>query len=300
MSELWVEKYRPTDLEELIADEDTLSKFQKMIDEKDIPHLLFSGSAGIGKTTAAKILANKISEEICYINASDRSSVETIRDEVSRFCSSISFSGDLKIIILDEFDGMSDHAMRMLRGTMEEFHKTARFILTCNFEHKIIEAINSRCQTFDFGKATMKQVAQRCLQILKNENVSSKGKKEDIMLLVKKHFPDIRKIVNMLQKNCVDGEFNFMQEAVTGDDKDRLIDLLKGGDIRTIRKELLGPGTDWVGFYTTLFDRVGEYAGEDKATPMLIVEDYFSSRHPFSLHKEITFVGCLLQLWKVI
>lgn len=298
--ELWVEKYRPRHIDDLIAPKKVIDKFRQYIDEKQIPHLLFHGSAGLGKSTVAKILANTITTESLYINASDETSVETIRTKVKDFCSTMCFSDDLKIVILDEFDGMSDHAMKMLRNTMEEFHNTCRFILTCNYVTKIIDPIRSRCQEFEFGNVTRKDIAVRCAKILKEENVTYNDKK-DIAFLVSSFYPDIRRIINNLQKNCNDGVFNFVEEVADKDDKDRLIELIKEGDIKIIRKELLGPGADYVGYYRALFNRAKELIPDSDKTVevMLIISEYFY-RHSTVLDKEINFVACILSIWKMV
>lgn len=302
-SEIWVEKYRPTKLEDVIADPTVLEKLNEFIKKKDIPHLLFSGNAGIGKTTVAKILASHITEESLYINASDKNSVDVIRDQVTRFCSTASWDGSLKIVILDEFDGISHQAQKMLRGVTEEFHKTCRFILTCNFENVILDAIHSRFQKFEFGKSSKKAkqgVAKRCMHILNEEGIDCGGDcKKEIVELVNRHFPDIRKTINCLQQCCTNGVFNYNENIDVPEEVDSLIEYIAGGNIKAIRKELLGAGADYRNYYRALFNRAGEYTtGEQQINAMLIVGEHMNY-HTTAIDPEINFVTCLLQICKM-
>lgn len=299
--EIWVEKYRPQTLEDVIINKKTLDKFQEYIDTKNIPHLLFSGAAGIGKTTVAKILAKNITEEVLYINASDKTSVDYIRDEVTSFCSTLSFTeSKIKVIILDEFDGISMNAQKSLRGVMEQFANNCRFILTCNFENVILDAIHSRCQQFNFGTGDVQDVAKRCAHILTEEGIDFTDTKKDIVKLVKKHGKDIRKIINDLQKCCHNGKFSFSEETLSKDQKDILIELIKKKNIKDIRKDLLGAGADYPAFYSTLFDRSGELVKPtDKVQAMIIIGEYMN-QHSTTINPEINFVTCLLQLCKIM
>lgn len=294
--DLWVEKYRPQTLEELVASKINLEKFQQFINEKTIPHLLFTGGAGLGKTTTAKILSKSISDEILYVNASDEASVDTIRTKVKEFCSTISFSGDLKIVILDEFDGMSDHAMRMLRNTMESFADSCRFILTCNYDTKIIDPIKSRCQIFEFSNTTPKDIAKRCLYILKQEGIECNDCSSQIGKLVKAFYPDIRKVINNLQKFTTNGNFDFLENSGSDtDDKAKLLDLIRKGDIKTIRKEMLGMGSDYIGFYRHLFNNAKSISENNAVDIMMDISEYMY-RHAIVPDQEINFVACLLRV----
>lgn len=294
--DIWVEKYRPQTLEELVTSKTNLEKFAQFIEDKSIPHMLFTGSAGLGKTTAAKILSKTISEEILYVNASDEASVDTIRVKVKEFCATISFSGDLKIVILDEFDGMSDHAMRMLRNTMEEFADSCRFILTCNYDTKIIDPIKSRCQIFEFSNTSPKDIAKRCLYILKKEGVKCEDCSAQIGRLVKAFYPDIRKVINNLQKFTINGKFDFIENfSADSDEKKLLLDLIKKADIKTIRKDLLGAGADYIGFYRYLFNNAKSVSQTNAVDIMMDVSEHMY-RHAIVPDQEINFVACLLRV----
>lgn len=294
--DLWIEKYRPQTLEELVSSKTNLEKFAQFIEEKSIPHMLFTGSAGLGKTTAAKILSSAISEEILYVNASDEASVDTIRVKVKEFCATISFSGDLKIVILDEFDGMSDHAMRMLRNTMEEFADSCRFILTCNYDTKVIDPIKSRCQIFEFSNTTPKDIAKRCLYILKEEGVKCVDCSCEIGRLVKAFYPDIRKVINNLQKFTINGKFEFIENfSADSDEKKSLLDLVKKADVKTIRKDLLGAGADYIGFYRYLFNNAKSISQSNAVDIMMDVSEHMY-RHAIVPDQEINFVSCILRI----
>jgi DNA polymerase III delta prime subunit len=227
--------------------------------------------------------------------------VDYIRDEVTSFCSTLSFTDSkIKIIILDEFDGISMNAQKNLRGVMEQFANNCRFILTCNFENVIIDAIHSRCQQFNFGTGDAKDVARRCVDILKKEGIDCSDTKHDIVKLIKKHGKDIRKIINDMQKCCTNGKFSFSEETLSKDQKDELITLLKAKNIKGIRADLLGTGADYPAFYSTLFDRSGEIVkNNERASAMIIVGEYMN-QHSTTINPEINFVTCLLQLCKIM
>jgi len=303
MSDLLVEKYRPKVIDDVILDEVTLKKFKSYIESKDIPHLLFHGTAGLGKTTVAKILVKSITDEYLYINASDDNNVETVRTKIKDFCYTIGFGSGLKIVILDEFDGMTEYAMRMLRNTMEEFSNTCRFILTCNYITKVIDPIRSRCQEFEFGKPAMVDIAKRCLKILKEENAEclTEECKADIKKLVKSCYPDIRKTINNLQKFIVNGAFSVEEKVMDSEDAEKFISLMKVGDIKKIRHELLGAGCDYVGLYRILFEK-SKLLGKNESAivGIMLTSAEYMYRHASVPDQEVNFVACLLSTWKLM
>lgn len=201
--QLWVEKYRPKKLDDLVLTEEN-RKFFSSIDE-DTPHLLLYGHAGTGKTTLAKIIVNDILKcQYLYINASDENGIDTIRNKVTLFAQTSSLDGKKKVIILDEFCGTTNDAQRILRSVMEEYSATTRFILTANYINKIIEPIQSRCLPFNIVP-DLAECAKRCLNILKEENVEIESNREFITY-IKNHFPDMRRIINDLQRFSIDGK----------------------------------------------------------------------------------------------
>lgn len=238
MKQLWVEQYRPKDVDGYVfRDEAQREQVKQWIKAGSIPHLLFSGAAGIGKTTLAKILINALNideYDVLEINASRTNSVDDIRDSVVNFVSTMPF-GQFKIVLLDEADYLSPNAQAALRGVMEEYSQTARFIMTCNYPHKIIPALHSRCQGFHIEKVDHTEFTARAATVLVTEGVDF-----DIDTLdsyVKATYPDLRKCLNLLQMNTVDLKLKRPSETGTGtaDYKLAMVDLFKAGKIREAR-----------------------------------------------------------------
>ena len=238
MKQLWVEQYRPKDIDGYVfRDEAQREQVKQWIKAGSIPHLLFSGAAGIGKTTLAKILINALNidaYDVLEINASRTNSVDDIRDSVVNFVSTMPF-GAFKIVLLDEADYLSPNAQAALRGVMEEYSQTARFIMTCNYPHKIIPALHSRCQGFHIEKVDHTEFTARAATVLVTEGVEF-----DIDTLdsyVKATYPDLRKCLNLLQMNTVDAKLKRPSETGTGtaDYKLAMVDLFKAGKIREAR-----------------------------------------------------------------
>ena len=238
MKELWVEKYRPRDIDGYVfRDEAQREQVKQWIKEGTIPHLLFSGAAGIGKTTLAKILINALNidqYDVLEINASRENNVDNVRNNITSFVSTMPF-GQFKIVLLDEADFLSPNAQAALRGVMEEYSQTARFILTCNYPHRIIPALHSRCQGFHIEKVDHTEFTARAATVLVTEGVEF-----DIDTLdtyVKATYPDLRKCLNNLQMNSVDNKLRSPSEsnAGTADYKLAMVDLFKAGKIREAR-----------------------------------------------------------------
>jgi replication factor C small subunit len=238
MKQLWVEKYRPKDVDGYVfRDEAQREQVKQWIREGTIPHLLFSGAAGIGKTTLAKILINALgidTYDVLEINASRENNVDNVRNNITNFVSTMPF-GNFKIVLLDEADYLSPNAQAALRGVMEEYSQTARFIMTCNYPHKIIPALHSRCQGFHIEKVDHTEFTARAATVLVTEGVEF-----DIDTLdsyVKATYPDLRKCLNLLQMNTVDLKLKRPSETGTGtaDYKLAMVDLFKSGKIREAR-----------------------------------------------------------------
>lgn len=295
----WVEKYKPTKLEDVIGDKEMISKFREFIDKKTVQNLLFCGRPGTGKSTCAKLLAKEITDSgsILYINASQESGVDTIRNKVTSFCSMRAFGG-LRVVIFDEFDGMTRQSMETMRNTMEEFIHNSRFILTCNYERNIIEPIKSRCQMFDFKCSddnTQKlSIIRRCASILKSENVEADNLKQDLIKLTNKFYPDIRRTINALQKHTVSGKFSYKDDLEGTNIDDKLIAYIKDMDIRAIRKEIVG-NVEYNDLYRILFNRAGEIS-EDKKLNIMVTIGEAVRWHAIVLDPEINFVTCLINI----
>ena len=300
---LWVEKYRPSKLDDYVGNEHLKSKVSGYIESEDVPHLLFFGKAGTGKTTLAKLIVNAIECDTMMINASDENNVETVRNKVKNFASSMGFK-KYKIIILDEFDYMTPNAQAILRNLMETFSRHCRFILTCNYIEKIIEPIQSRCQTFQITPPTKKDVAIQMSKILKSESVEFDPK--DLVPIIDSSYPDIRKIINTCQLNSLKGKLQVdVQNLLDNDYKLKVLEVLKSNDDKRnkymkIRQTILdSKATDFSDLYTLLYEKVDDYAGENTANVILVLGDGVA-KSAVAIDKEIIAAATLIQILNII
>lgn len=296
---LWCQLYRPTSLDTYIGNDHIKKKVQGYIDTNDPPHILFYGKPGTGKTTLAKIIANNTNCDYIYINASDETSVDVVRTKVKGFASSVGFK-DLKLIILDEFDFMTPNAQASLRNIMETFSRYTRFILTCNYHEKVMEAIFSRCQDFEVIPPSKKDVAILLSTILNKEGITFDL--ETIALLVNKHYPDIRKLINSAQTQSVDGELKIDQRAlIESDFKLKLLDLLKSATskknaFQTIRKLVADNHvSDFSDIYRLLFEELDELFEGNVANAILTIAEG-QYKDAMVLDKEINFMSVIINL----
>jgi len=299
---LWVEKYRPTTLDTYIGNEHLKSKVSVYLESGDLPHLLLYGKAGTGKTTLAKLLVNNIECDYMYINASDENSVDTVRTKVRGFASTMGFK-DYKIIILDECDYITPNAQAALRNLMETFSKHCRFILTCNFVERIIDPIQSRCQSFQVIPPSKKEVAIHMTNILKEESVASKM--DDIAGLVNAGYPDIRRVINSCQRQVVDGMLVVdKQSLVESDYKMKLMEIIKKESkkdaFKSVRKLLADSQvTDFAELYKLMYDEVDSYGTGHIAECILIIAKYQLSDSQV-VDKEINAMAMIIELLGVI
>ena len=296
---LWVEKYRPRKLTEYVGNEHLKEKVSDYLQSGDVPHLLFFGKAGTGKTTLAKLIVNSINCDHIIINASDENNVDTVRNKVKGFASTIGFK-DLKVIILDEFDYMTPNAQAILRNLMETFSKHCRFILTCNYVEKVIDPIQSRCQTFQIVPPTKKDVAVQISQILGKEGVGFQP--TDLVPIIDSSYPDIRKIINTCQLNSSKGKLKLDTTSVIDSDiKSKVVDILKSNDSgrnkwKSIRQAVADARIqDFTELYSFLYEKVDDYGGNNTSNIILILSE---SQHKDALvvDKEITFMSCIIQI----
>ena len=296
---LWVEKYRPRKLTEYVGNEHLKQKVSDYLQSGDVPHLLFFGKAGTGKTTLAKLIVNSINCDYIIINASDENNVDTVRNKVKGFASTIGFK-DMKVLILDEFDYMTPNAQAILRNLMETFSKHCRFILTCNYVEKVIDPIQSRCQTFQIVPPTKKDVAVQISQILGKEGVSFQP--TDLVPIIDSSYPDIRKIINTCQLNSTKGQLKLDTTSVIDSDiKSKVVEILKGSDAKpnkwkNIRQAVADARIqDFTELYTFLYEKVDDYGGTNTSNIILILSE---SQHKDALvvDKEITFMSCIIQI----
>ena len=232
---LWVEKYRPTELSTYIGNEHLKSKVSVYLESEDVPHLLLYGRAGTGKTTLAKIITKNIDCDYMYINASDENKVDDVRNKIKTFASSVGFKS-LKVIILDECDYLTPNAQAALRNLMETFSKHCRFILTCNYVERIIDPIQSRCQSYKVVPPSKKEVAQQMVHILTEEGCTYEL--DDVALIVNAGYPDIRRVINSAQRQVVDGKLKIDTSSVIQNNyKLQLLEMLTSGSkLNDIRK----------------------------------------------------------------
>jgi DNA polymerase III delta prime subunit len=300
---LWVEKYRPSKLDDYVGNEHLKGKVAGYLETEDVPHLLLFGKAGTGKTTLAKLIVKSIECDYMIINASDENNVETVRNKVKNFASSMGFK-KYKIIILDEFDYMTPNAQAILRNLMETFSAHCRFILTCNYIEKIIEPIQSRCQTFQIIPPTKKDVAMQMSKILKAEGVEFDIK--DLVPIIDSCYPDIRKSINTCQLNSLKGKLHVdIQNLLDNDYKMKVLEILKSKDDKRnkymkVRQTILdAKTTDFTELFTLLYDKVDEYAGENTSNVILVLGDGVS-KSAVAIDKEIIAAATLIQILNII
>lgn len=296
---LWVEKYRPDSLEGYVGNQNIVDKVKLYLQNGDVPHLLLYGDAGTGKTTLARIIANHLDCDLLYVNASDENSVDTVRDKVKSFASTMGFH-QWKIVILDEFDFMTPNAQAALRNLMETFSKTTRFILTCNYVEKIIDPIQSRCQMFAITPPTKKDVAIRVDHILKLEGV--KFDMSDLVAIINSAYPDIRRVLNTCQRQVIDGELKLdKQSLVEANYMTKLLELLKDnsdkkGKFQNIRQLLADSQVkDFSNLYKFLYDNLDEFATGHLAGVILIIAEA-QYKDSFVVDKEINVMAMFVQL----
>jgi DNA polymerase III delta prime subunit len=300
---LWVEKYRPSKLVDYVGNEHLKSKVENYLETGEIPHLLLYGKAGTGKTTLAKLIIKSIECDYMIINASDENNVETVRNKVKNFASSMGFK-PFKIIILDEFDYMTPGAQAILRNLMETFSAHCRFILTCNYVEKVIAPIQSRCQSFQIVPPTKKDVAMQISKILKSEEIEFEVK--DLVPIIDAAYPDIRKVINTCQLNSIKGKLKVdVQNLLENDYKIKIIEILSSKDDKRnkymkVRQALIDSKvTDFTDLYTMLYDKVDEYGGENTANVILLLGDGVS-KSAVAIDKEIIAAATLIQILNII
>ena len=300
---LWVEKYRPQKIDDCVLPDSLKDTFKQYIAQGELPHFLLSGTAGVGKTTVAKALCNEIGAEYIMINGSEESGIDTLRTKIKGFASTVSLTDSPKIVIIDEADYLQANSTQpALRSFIEEFSANCRFIFTCNFKNRILEAIHSRCACIDFKIDNKdKQVLlglffKRATQILKQENVDFDQKV--VAELITKHFPDYRRVLNELQRYSVSGKIdsgilvNMSQESF----KD-LIKLMKEKDFTNVRKWVgKNSDSDTVALFRELYDNSVTYMAPESIPSLVLVLADYQYKAAFVADHELNIMAALTEV----
>jgi len=294
---LLVEKYRPTNINNYIGNKSIKDTIKSYISKNDIQNLLFYGPAGTGKTTLAKLIAKNIDCDLLYINASDERGIETIRDKVSGFASTMSFKS-LKIVILDEADFLTIMAQASLRNVIETFSRSTRFILTCNYLERIIDPLQSRCQTLKIIPPSKLDIVKHLKDITDREDI--KVRVDDLAIIVNNNYPDVRKMLNTIQVSTVDNTLKLDNDVLVESNYQNKIlkELkLKKPNWRTIRQIVADSNVkDFEGLYRFLYDNSSEYASGKEGMIAFYINEY-SYQSNFRIDKE---VNCMALMSKII
>lgn len=299
---LWVEKYRPRTVSETILPSELKQTFQKIVDGGEIPNMLFSGTAGTGKTTVARAICDELGLDYIIINGSEEGNIDTLRGKIKQFASSISLSGGYKVVILDEADYLNPQSTQpALRAFIEEFSKNCRFIMTCNFKNRIIEPLHSRCSNFEFNfsKKVLAKLCEdffiRCIHILEEQDLEYN--KDTLAQLIMKHAPDWRRVLNELQRGSISGS---LQNSVTSNNDtnyESLFKSLKTKDFKKMRSWVVNnmdvePASIFRGVYDNMVDYV-----EPQSIPqlVLILADY-QYKNAFVADHELNLVACMTEV----
>jgi len=300
---LWVEEYRPKTIDDCILPQSLKTLFTSFIEKGELSNLLFSGTAGIGKTTVAKALCQQLNCDWIMINGSEEGGIDVLRNKIKNFASTVSLSGGKKVVILDEADYLNPQSTQpALRGFIEEFHKNCRFILTCNFKNRIIEPLHSRFSNIEFRIANKdkpklaSKLFERATYILKEQNVDFEEKV--LAELIKKHFPDFRKLINELQRYSVAGTIDAgILVNVSDENLKTLVSHLKGKEFGDMRKWVVNNiDNDPVKVFRKIYDSMYEnLQPETIPHAVLIIADY-QYKSAFVADQEINLVACLTEL----
>ena len=293
--ELWVEKYRPQTLEEYVGNETIKNKIADYLKQGSIQNLLFHGVAGTGKTTLAKLIAKNLNCDLLYINASDERGIDTIRDKIIPFASSMSFN-DIKIVILDEADYITPQAQATLRNTIEACSATTRFIFTCNYLERIISPLQSRCQTFEITPPSKEIVTDLVCRVMVDENI--KWETNNIIPVIDTHYPDIRKIINTIQGSVVGDQIKIDNDSLKNTQLGGLVvdAFINSATLTEIRQILADSGArEFDDLFKYIYDRSLAMFGDKEGEAILIIAKY-QYEYTFVLEKEICIAAMLNKL----
>ena len=300
---LWVEKYRPKTVSDTILPKNLKETFQKIVDSGKLPNMLFTGSAGTGKTTVARALCNQLNLDYILINGSEEGNIDTLRGKIKQFASSVSLQGDVKVVILDEADYLNPQSTQpALRGFIEEFANNCRFILTCNFKNRIIEPLHSRCGVYEFN-TTKKDLAELCDQFLKrsqkildDENI--KYDQMSVVNLIMKFAPDWRRILNELQRNSFVGNISGLSNDNNGSDNfSKLLNFIKDKDFKNMRQWVSNNiDTDSSYIFRGIYDNMTDHIAPQGIPQVILILADYQYKNAFVADHELNVVACLTEI----
>jgi len=298
---LWVEKYRPKTIAETILPDSLKQVFQKIVDGGELPNMLLTGTAGLGKTTVARALCNELQLDYILINGSEEGNIDTLRTKIKQFASSVSLQGGYKVVILDEADYLNPQSTQpALRGFIEEFANNCRFLLTCNFKNRIIEPLHSRCGVYEFNTSKKDlqplaaQMLKRSQTILENEGISYD--QMAVVDLIMKHAPDWRRILNELQRHSMVGITNNSSSDNT-QSFDSLFTHLKTKDFKKMRSWVVNNiDTDASAIFRGIYDRMYDKLKPQSIPQLVLILADYQYKNAFVADHELNVVACMTEI----
>lgn len=301
---LWVEKYRPSKIEDCILPTNLKNTFLKIVESGELPNMLFTGSAGLGKTTVARALCNELDLDHILINGSEEGNIDTLRTKIKQFASTVSLQGGYKVVILDEADYLNPQSTQpALRGFIEEFSNNCRFILTCNFKNRIIEPLHSRCGVYEFNTSKKDMVAlcgdfmTRAADILYKEEVSFNS--QVLAELIMKYTPDWRRVLNELQRcGIANGSIDSTVLANVSDaNYDALFLHLKNKDFKKMRSWVVNNiDTDAAAIFRAIYDRMADKVSAQSIPQLVLILADYQYKNAFVADHELNIVACLTEV----
>lgn len=300
---LWVEKYRPKTIAETILPDSLKQTFSKIVESGELPNMLFTGTAGLGKTTVAKALCNELGLDWILINGSEEGNIDTLRGKIKQFASSVSLQGGYKVVILDEADYLNPQSTQpALRGFIEEFANNCRFILTCNFKNRIIEPLHSRCGVYEFNTSKKdmvtlcEQMMKRTIDILQKEGVEHNPK--ELPPLIMKYAPDWRRVLNELQRGSVGG--TLVHVLTTNGSNDSYMELfkhLKAKDFKSMRQWVANNiDTDATAIFRAVYDRMNANIAPQSIPQLVLILADYQYKNAFVADHELNVVACMTEI----
>jgi len=299
---LWVEKYRPQTVEDCILPASLKKTFNEIVASEQIPNMLFTGTAGLGKTTVAKAICNQLDLDHILINGSEEGNIDTLRGKIKQFASSVSFSGSIKVVILDEADYLNPQSTQpALRGFIEEFSDVCRFILTCNFKNRIIEPLHSRCGVYEFN-TTKKQMAGLCgqfmvrVQKILEEEGQGNYSEEELAQLIMKYAPDWRRVLNELQRASIGGA-TLSTTNIDSDNYNALFKALKEKDFKKMRNWVVNNiDVDVTAIFRAIYDRMYDEVSPNSIPQLVLILADYQYKNAFVADHELNVVACLTEI----